>query len=172
MAAAREAIGENLYRFYSTDEDRNGDNCVISGHGVYLFDRSFPKSILTNILFYSKHGETLRGSHVREILAGSLAPTATYSEEARCPDYNLSKYGPDTYDKILRWVAGSYIKMDVITIRNRSLFGKGHVGGLRLSTVIKMLKDAGYAYQNVHCSFCRSLNPLMKVCTCCAGDRD
>lgn len=170
MPILREAVGENLYRFYSSDADRRGDHCIISGHGVYLLNRSFKKSMLTNIIFYSRHGETLSGSHVRNILQTALATVKVYAEEERCPDYNLKKYGPDSYDNITNWLASSNFKMDVITIRNRSIFGEGHVGGLRLSTVIQKLRDAGHVYQNIHCSFCRSVNPLMKVCTCCAGD--
>ena len=87
-----------------------------------------------------------------------------FVEDAKCPDYLLSKqitshdgkaknrYDDINYDDLTKFlerhpdIATAY---DLVSIRNR----QGRY--VMLSSALNSLKQHGYAYANIHCSFCR-----------------
>lgn len=137
----------------------------------------------TQLHFYAPHGDSILDPTVPAILAGDFQVFETIRPGSPVVDYRLSKYQGrhgsvnETYasitnnldaneavlDAIQQAAAkGRAIKrgpnfafhFDVLTIRNR-WWMKGSLGE-KLSDVLGALQGAGYRYENIHCSFCRS----------------
>ncbi|MCA9543661.1 MAG: hypothetical protein KC613_04705 [Myxococcales bacterium] len=133
--------------------------------------------------FYAPHGDSILDPTVPAILSGSYQVFETIRPGSPVVDYRLSKYQGrhgsvnETYESITenlraneavldtiqqQAAKGRAIKFgpnfafhfDVLTIRNR-WWMKASVGE-KLSDVLQALATAGYRYENIHCSFCRS----------------
>jgi hypothetical protein len=101
---------------------------------------------------------TIKFEFIDHDLRGHVRKTKSAGE--RYVDYGLTKYQgrhgdeDETYDTV-RECLGSY---DVVTIRHRPL----RLGGsINLSKLLAQLSKAGYVYEHIHCSFCRSYKSIL-----------
>jgi len=177
------AIGRHLYLFTAKVPT---DECLISAHGGGLSGNvmfSVPSGV--SVHFYVPHGFTLQDPGIA-LAAARRQPTETVVGPGQCHDYELSKFqgrhgnNAETYESIStrveresadllkyrRRVAdassdvmrqGAQVQLDsvhpfhAVTIRNR--FASAD---MRLSEVIRKVREVMPMIKVFHCSFCRS----------------
>jgi len=154
---------------------------VLSAHGGQtILNSKCPKSLRgwVDLAFYCPHGYTLLDPSLLAVIEGRVKP----NEVVPCgiyQDYSLSKYqtakhgaADETYDAIAavgktsdEWANEGFRfdvgkgpeapKLDIITIRYRRLKTDP-----TLFDILATMKDNGWTYDTIHCSFCRG--PALK----------
>jgi hypothetical protein len=155
-------------------------NCIIDSHGYRpLLKPNFTVKDGMTIFFYVNRHAFLKvsektwgvgdrafryASSIEAIAKNQVQAVETIGEGVKCPDYELSKqvashdgkaknrYDYIDYDALTKFlerhpdIANAY---DLVSIRNRQ--GRN----VMLSSALDSLLQNGYAYANIHCSFCR-----------------
>lgn len=158
-------------------------NCIIDSHGYRPPTKPyFTVKPGMRIHFYvNRHAFLMAGERpgggfrpgtgyhvvdsVEDIANGAVQPVETIEAGQRCPDYELSKqlkhndgteddgrYSRVGYEDLKRYLMQNRDvanRFDLLSIRNRAF------RTVMLSDILKKLSSSGYAYTDVHCSFCR-----------------
>ncbi len=173
-------LGEKFYLFTpANDFNAEEDHLLISAHGGYtnlkgpLGTSSFEVPKWVQLHFYASHGNSLNDPTVYGIMKGQVQVKETSGPGTRVTNYSLSKYqgrhgsANETYgsiggnidqnvgvvDDIGRFNLSRNFgfRFSVLTVRNRRFRSDPS-----LSDALAALATAGYRFENIHCSFCRS----------------
>ena len=149
---------------------------VISSHGGQaIFNGKFDVKAGMTLHFYCPHGWVLSDPSLHDVILGNAIIKETVTGARRYADYKLSKYQGQKHGSERESYANiaplgmtdddlvgigftreqlaarpTPLPLDIITIRSRDY----RVSPM-LSDVLKLLRDKGWNYQTIHCSFCR-----------------
>jgi hypothetical protein len=160
-------------RFSAINPFGKNKSAIISAHGnEATINSKFPNERAYSLHYYGPHGHSLVDPGLKMFLNKTAKIIETVSSTNPGQDYVLSKYQNKHNQKGESYTKGTLgntfnikddFDMDIITLRSAKKYNEGKRVVSLLSTVIKLVFEAGFEYEHFHCAFCRGGGQAVEI---------